>query len=350
MNVERVREFAGELGRKRAATGAVLLSYLGDRLGIWRAMAGAGPLGSAELAERTGLAERYLREWLAAQTVAGHVRYHPDTGRFELPDEHAAVLADETSPAFQGGALECAAAFWFSADRVAGAFRTGAGVGWHEHDPRLHTGVARFFEPLYRMSVVDQWLPALDGVADRLRAGAHVLDVGCGHGTSTILMATAFPGSHFLGVDYHEESVLAARAAAVKAGVEDRVEFLVAGSESYPAGSWDLICFFDALHDLGAPVEAAVRARSSLTPGGTLMVVEPFSRDRLEDSVGDPVALGYYTASTMACVPNSVAQHGAALGAQAGPERLHAVLREAGFGRVRTALETPYNLVLEARA
>ncbi|WP_084964264.1 class I SAM-dependent methyltransferase [Thermoactinospora rubra] len=349
MDLERVKRFAGDIALKRAGASAVLLSYLGDKLDIWRAMAGAGPLDSGELAARTGLSERHLREWLAAQAVAGHVIYDPGRGTFELPDEHAAVLADPDSPAYQGGGLECAAAFWLAADRIAEDFRTGRGVGWHEHDPRLFSGVARFFEPLYRTALVGQWLPALDGVADRLREGAHVLDVGCGHGGSTVLMAQTYPQSHFMGVDYHEESIAAAREAAKRAGVADRVEFLVADAHSYPAGSWDLICFFDALHDMGDPLGAAARARASLAPGGAVMVVEPFARDRLEDSIGSLVALSYYTASTMVCVPNSLAQDGAALGAQAGPDALAEMLRLAGFGRVRTALETDFNLVLEAR-
>ncbi|WP_188197034.1 methyltransferase domain-containing protein [Nonomuraea sp. SYSU D8015] len=350
MNPDKVKEFAMEIAGKRAAANAVLLTYLGDHLGIWSAMAGAGPVTSGELAARTGLAERYLREWLAAQAVAGHVTYDAATGRFELPDEHAAVLAHEGSPAFQGGGLEAAVAFWMAVDKIAEAFRTGAGVAWHDHDSRMFTGTARFFEPLYRASVVDQWLPALDGVVDRLREGAHVLDVGCGHGRSTILMAQAFPNAHFMGIDSHEESVLAAREEAAKAGVDDRVEFLVAGAHGYPAGSWDLICFFDSLHDMGDPVGAAATARRSLAEGGTVMVIEPFATDRLESSIGNPVALAYYAASTMVCVPNSLAQNGAALGAQAGPERLIDVLRSAGFGNVRQALATEFNLVLEARA
>lgn len=350
MNPDKVKEFAMNIAGKRAAASAILLTYLGDELGIWPALAGAGPVNSVELAERTGLAERYLREWLAAQAVAGHVTYDPATGRFELPAEHAAVLADESSPAFQGGGQEAAVAFYMAVDKIANAFRTGEGVAWHDHDSRMFTGTARFFGPLYRASVVDQWLPALDGVVDRLRSGAHVLDVGCGHGRSTILMAEAFPNSHFMGVDYHEESVLAAREAAAKAGVDDRVEFLVAEADAYPAGSWDLICFFDALHDMGDPVGAAARARSSLAEGGAVMVVEPFATDWLETSIGNPVALSYYTASTIVCVPNSMAQNGAALGAQAGPRRITEVLEAAGFGTVRRALETDFNLVLEARA
>jgi SAM-dependent methyltransferase len=350
MNPEKVQAFAMEIAGKRAGSSAILLTYLGDRLGIWAAMAGAGPMSSAELAARTGLAERYLREWLAGQAVTGHITYDPATGRFELPAEHAAVLADESSPAFQGGGNEATVAFWLAADKIADSFRTGSGVGWHEHDSRMFTGTARFFEPLYRASVVDQWLPSLDGVVDRLRHGGHVLDVGCGHGRSTILMAQAFPNCHFMGVDYHEESVLSAREAAAKAGVDDRVEFVVARADAYPDGRWDLICFFDALHDMGDPVGAAARAKTALAEGGSVMVVEPFATDRLENSIGNPIALSYYTASTIVCVPNSLAQHGSALGAQAGPRRLTEVLEAAGFGTVRHALETPFNLVLEARA
>ncbi|MEV4101168.1 class I SAM-dependent methyltransferase [Nonomuraea sp. NPDC049649] len=349
MDQQRVRDFAMEIAAERAHAGAVLLSYLGDRLGIWRAMAGAGPLDSAGLAARTGLSERYLREWLSGQAVAGHVTYDPASGRFELPAEHAAVLADEGGLAFQGGGLESMAAFWMAADRIAEAFRTGAGVPWGEQDPRMFSGTNRFFGPLYRGSLEQEWLPALDGVVERLREGARVLDVGCGRGTSTILMAQAYPQSRLLGVDVHEESMAAAREAAAGAGVAGRAEFLVADAESYPDGPWDLICFFDSLHDMGDPRAAAAKARASLAPGGTVMVVEPFARDRLEESVGDPVALTYYTASTVACVPNSLSQGGAALGAQAGPDRLSRVLAQAGFSHVRRALETPFNLVLEAR-
>jgi SAM-dependent methyltransferase len=282
--------------------------------------------------------------------VAGHLGYDPATGRFELPDEHAAVLADDDSVASRSGQIEAQAAMWLAVDHIAEAFRTGAGHAWHEHDPRLFSGVSRFFAPLYRRSLVEEWLPALDGVVDRLRAGAHVLDLGCGHGTATILMARAFPASRFEGVDSHPESVRAARKAAAEAGVADRVHFHEGEATGEAAGPWDLICFFDALHDLGDPVEAARQARLGLAEDGVLLIVEPAAADRLEDRIGDPVSMSYYTASTLLCLPNSLSQpEGLGLGAQAGAARLREVLAEAGFRRVRQALSTDYNLVIEAR-
>ncbi|WP_336211007.1 class I SAM-dependent methyltransferase [Nonomuraea sp. LPB2021202275-12-8] len=334
--------------QERVGAALSLLNNLGDQLGIWRAMAGAGPLTSAELAERTGLAERYLREWLGGQAVAGHVEYAD--GRYTLPPEHAAVLADDESPVAQIGGIEANAAMWLATDDIAEAFRTGAGFGWHQHDPRLFEGTARFFGPLYRQSLTQQWLPALDGVTDRLDAGARVLDVGCGHGTSTILMAQAYPKSRFEGVDSHADSVETATQAAAKAGVQDRARFSVADATAGLAGPWDLICFFDALHDMGDPVGAAARTREALAPDGTLFVVEPYAADRFEDRIGNPVSMSYYAASTFCCVPNSLAQDsGAALGAQAGESRITRVLTDAGFSRVRMPLATDFNLVFDAR-
>ncbi len=348
MDLEKARAFAGQVAQERVGASLSLLNYVGDVLGLWRAMAGAGAVTSAELAGRTGLAERYVREWLAGQTVAGHVTH--EDGRFTLPDEHAAVLADDESPFAQAGGLEVGAAMWLAADRIAEAFRTGGGVGWHEHDPRLFRGVSRFFAPLYRLSLVPQWLPALDGVVDRLVSGARVLDMGCGYGTSTILMAQAYPASRFEGIDSHARSVEAAWAAAKEAGVQDRVCFHVGDATEDMAGPWDLICFFDALHDMGDPVAAAARARQALTPDGTLLAVEPYASDRLEDRIGNPISMSYYTASTFLCVPNSLSQDsGFALGAQAGESRMVKLLGDAGFSRVRLALTTDYNLVFEAR-
>ncbi|WP_440073290.1 class I SAM-dependent methyltransferase [Streptosporangium sp. OZ121] len=350
MDLGKVEAFNQQIAQESLGASLTLSNYLGDRLGLFRAMAGVGLLTSEALAERTGLAERYVREWLATQSVAGHIDYDAESGAFALPDEHAAVLADDTSPASCSGEVEVVAAMWLSADRVAQAFRTGQGVGWHEHDARLLTGITRFFSPLYQMSLLEEWLPALDGVVDRLRGGAHVLDVGCGHGTSTILMAEAFPASRFEGTDYHAGLIQTANEAAVKAGVENRVHFHAADAADDMAGPWDLICFFDALHDMGDPVSAARQALAALADDGTLLVVEPAAADKLEDRIGNPVSMSYYASSTVLCVPNSLSQHpGLGLGAQAGYEAIRAVLTEAGFGSVRLVLTTEYNLVIEAR-
>jgi SAM-dependent methyltransferase len=333
-----------------------VLAYLGDRLGIYRAMAGAGPLTSGQLAGRTGLAERYLREWLAAQAAGGYLTYHPDGERFELPDEHAAVLAVEESPANVMGGFEVIAALWAGADRLGRAFRSGEGIGWDEHDPRLYRGVERFYAAGYRANLVVAWLPALDGVVAKLEHGASVLDVGCGHGAAVILMAKAFPASRFVGVDSHPASIEQARKAAADAGVADRVRFEPADAAGYGnAGAeagHDLVCFFDTLHDLGDPVGAAAHARAALAQEGTLMLVEPRAGDRLADNL-HPLGRVFYAASTQLCTPNALSQQdrpGAqALGAQAGPARLREVLEAAGFTRVRVAAETPVNLVLEAK-
>jgi SAM-dependent methyltransferase len=344
-----LEEFATKVALDRAVGYHAVLVYLGDRLGLWQTLASLEEATSAELAERSGLAERYVREWLGAQAAAGYVTYDGTSGRFRLPAEHALVLADDDSPAAGVSGFEVIAAVWASADRLANAFTTGEGVGWHEHDPRLFTGVQRFFRTQYRNSLVAEWLPAVDGLVERLEAGIRVADVGCGLGAATVLLAEAFPRSTFVGVDYHEESIRQARAAAEEAGVTDRVTFRAGDATSYE-GPFDLVCFFDAVHDMGDPVGALVHARRVLTPGGQVFAVEPFATDRLEESLGDPVALTYYAASSLLCVPNSVSQGGAALGAQAGPQRLTQAFADAGFPAARVAATTPYNLVIEARA
>jgi SAM-dependent methyltransferase len=344
-----LEEFATKVALDRAAGYHSVLVYLGDRLGLWRTLATLENATSAELAERSGVAERYLREWLGAQAAAGYVTYDAASGRFGLPLERAMVLADEDSPAAGVAGFEVIAAMWASADRLAHAYATGDGLGWHEHDPRLFTGVQRFFRTQYRTSLVAEWLPTVDGLVERLEAGIRVADVGCGLGAATVLLAEAFPRSTFVGIDYHEESIRQARAAAEEAGVADRVVFQVADAASYE-GPFDLVCFFDAVHDMGDPVGALSHARAALAPGGQVFAVEPFATDRLEDSLGDPVALTYYAASSALCVPNSISQGGDALGAQAGPARLTRAFEEAGFASAQVAAETPYNLVLEARA
>ena len=344
----KVQEFVGkaltDLGG--ALTAAQVL--IGDKLGLYRAMAGAGPMTPAELALRTETHERSIREWLAAQAASGYLTYDAETGRYALPDEHAAALADDESPACVLGGFQGMMAAMRGTTRIAEAFRSGSGVGWHEHDPELFVGTERFFRPGYNANLVGSWIPALDGVAGRLDRGIDVADVGCGLGASTIIMAKAFPRSRFTGFDYHPESIATARERAERAGVAERVRFEVAAAKSYP-GRYDFVTFFDCLHDMGDPVGAARHVRSSLAPDGTWMLVEPFAHDRVEHNL-NPVGRVFYGASTLICTQASLAQEvGLALGAQAGEARLREVLREAGFGQVRRATETPFNMVLEVR-
>lgn len=343
-----VEEFYGKVAVDQAAAYNAVLVYLGDRLGLWRTLASVDAVTSEELAERTGFAERYLREWLSAQAAAGYVQYDAATRSFALSAEGAMVLADETGPAFAGATYEVIAAVWAATDKLAHAWATGEGVAWHDHDPRLYRGVDRFYSVAYRTSLVAEWLPAVDGLVARLEAGIRVADIGCGLGTATILMAEAFPRSTFVGVDYHEESIRRARVAAQGAGVDDRVRFEVGDAAAY-GGEFDLVCFFDAVHDMGDPVGVLAHARSLLAPDGVAFAVEPYAEDRLEDNLLNPVALPFYAASSALCVPHSIADGGAALGAQAGPAKLTAAFVEAGFRSARVAATSVGNLVLEAR-
>lgn len=340
-----VHQAVGDLGA--AISG--LLVHIGDRLGLYKAMASAGPVTSADLATRTGTAERYVREWLGNQAAGGYVCYDPKTGTYELPAEHAMVLAGEDSPVFLGGAFESVASCYTDHDLFMEAFRTGAGVGWEEHDDRLFTGVVRFFRPGYAAHLVDEWLPALDGVVAKLHDGASVADVGCGQGASTAIMAGAFEKSTFIGFDYHEPSITAARRAAADAGLDHRARFEVATAKDFAGAGYDLICMFDCLHDMGDPLGAARHIRDALAPDGTLMLVEPMAGDAVEQNI-NPVGRVYYGLSTVICTPASIAQDvGLGLGAQAGEARLVELLREAGFSSVRRAAQTPFNLILEAR-
>ncbi|HEX7131580.1 MAG TPA: class I SAM-dependent methyltransferase [Iamia sp.] len=338
------------VGRAVTDVGTVLggsMAVLGDRLGLYRAMAGAGPLTAAELASRTGTVERYVREWLSAQAATGYVTYEGEN-RFSLPAEHAVALTDESSPACVIGAFETALAAVHSTDRLAAAFRDGSGVGWGEHHHDLYEGCERFFRPGYQANLVSTWLPALDGVEEKLVAGARVADIGCGHGASTVLMAAAYPASAFTGFDAHEASIEEARRRAAAAGVGDRTTF-EARVVAEVTGSYDLVCFFDCLHDMGDPEGALARARDLLAPDGTIMLVEPMAGDRLEDNL-NPVGAAYYGFSTLLCTPSSLSQDvGAALGAQAGEARLREVAAGAGFNTLRRVAETPFNLVLEVR-
>ena len=331
------------------ATLNAALVVLGDKLGLYRALAGAGPLAPAELAERTGTAERYVREWLNAQAAGGYVEYDPASGRYTLPPEQAVALTDPDSPAFLPGFFQIAVGSVLDSPRIVEAARTGAGLGWHEHGSDVFDGCERFFRPGYNASLIPEWLPALDGVVGKLEAGALVADIGCGHGSSTILMAQAFPESSFVGSDYHEGSIQTARQRAQSAGVADRVRFEVAPAAAYSGSGYDLVTMFDCLHDMGDPVGAARHVRSTLKPDGTWMIVEPRAGDRVEENL-NPVGRAYYGFSTLLCTPASLSQDvGLALGAQAGEARIRDVTATGGFTRFRRAAETPFNLVFEAR-
>ena len=322
---------------------------LGDKLGLYKGLAAGGPQTPAELAKRTGTAERYVREWLSSQAAGGYVTLDAASGKFHLSEEQAFTLADEKSPAFLPGAFQLALAATKAVPRLVEAFRSGEGMGWHEHDHELFHGTERFFRPGYAANLVSQWIPALTGVQDRLKAGAKVADVGCGHGSSTVLMAQSFPKSTFVGYDYHEGSIQTARERAREAGVADRTKFEVAKAKDYPGSGYDFVTFFDCLHDMGDPVGAAKHVRSTLSPEGTWMIVEPFANDRLEQNL-NPIGRAFYSASTLLCTPASLSQEvGLALGAQAGEARMKNVVMSGGFTRFRRATETPFNLIYEAR-
>ena len=331
------------------ATLNTALVVMGDRLGLYRSLAGAGPLSPAELAERTGTAERYVREWLNAQAAGGYVEYDPDSGRYTLPPEQAVALTEPDSPAYLPGLFQTALGSVLDSPKIAEATRSGAGFGWHEHVHDVHEGCERFFRPSYNARLISDWLPVLDGVPAKLERGALVADVGCGHGASTILMAQAFPNSTFVGSDYHDGSIGTARRRAQEAGVAGRVSFDTAPAAAYGGTGYDLVTMFDCLHDMGDPVGAARHVRGTLKPDGTWMIVEPHAGDRVEENL-NPVGRAYYGFSTLLCAPASLSQEvGLALGAQAGEARIRDVVTAGGFTQFRRVSETPFNLVFEAR-
>ena len=345
----KLEAFMGQVVTDMGAIISAPLMALGDRLGLYRGMAGAGPLTSQELADKVGIAERPLREWLRNQAAGGYVSYDPDADTYSLPAEHALALADEDSPLYVLGIFDSVAALYAKESEIEDAFRTGEGMGWHEHDHRLFRGTERFFRPGYRAHLVPEWIPALDGVQEKLEAGAKVADIGCGHGASTIIMAQAFPNSEFFGFDYHDASIEQARKRAADEGLGDRISFGVAPAKSFPGEEYDLVCVFDCLHDMGDPLGAATHIHEVLATDGTWMIVEPYAKDTVEENL-NPVGRVFYGASTVICTPASLAQEvGLALGAQAGEAQLASLITEAGFSRVRRATETPFNLVLEAR-
>jgi hypothetical protein len=347
MNEEKLNALVGQLLQDLGGGASTALVRIGDQLGIYKALQNTDPMTSTELAEATGLAERYLREWLSAQAASGYVSYDPNGDKFSLSPEQSAIFADEDSPAFLTPAFDAVAAYLGNQDAVAEGFKTGAGIGWGNQTECLFCAVAKFFRPGYKANLVGSWLPALDGVVEKLERGIKVADVGCGHGISTVIMAEAFPNSQFTGFDFHEGSIIEARGHAKEHGL-DNLQFETSLAKEYP-GKYDLVCIFDCLHDMGDPAGAMAHVHSSLASEGTCMVVEPQAGDSLADNL-NPIGRLFYSASTMVCVPTSLSQEvGAALGAQAGETRLREVMMSGGFSNVRRATETPFNMVLELR-
>jgi SAM-dependent methyltransferase len=331
------------------ATLNAALVVMGDRLGYYQALADDGPATPGELAERTNTSEHYTREWLNAQAAGGYVEYDSSTGTYTLPPEQTVALTDPSSPAYLPGFFQIALGTVHHTSETIEAARSGAGIGWHEHTSDVHVGCERFFRPSYNANLLPSWLPALEGVVEKLERGARVADIGCGHGASTILMAEAFPRSEFVGSDYHQESIETARLRAAEAGLGERIRFEAAPAAGFSGSGYDLVTTFDALHDMGDPVGAARHVRESLAPDGTWMLVEPMAGDKVEDNL-NPVGRAYYGFSTLLCTPGSLSQPvGLALGTQAGPARIRDVTTAAGFTRFRTVAQTPFNLVFEVR-
>jgi SAM-dependent methyltransferase len=348
LDVNKLNEFIGRFVTDLGAAVHTGMVVIGEKLGLYKALAG-GPLSSAELAAKSQTDERYLREWLASQAAGGYITYDETTHKFSLNEEQAFALTNEDSPAYLPGAFELALGSLAAVPRIADSFRSGAGMGWHEHDDGVFHGCEKFFRPGYAANLVSSWIPALHDVKEKLEAGARVADVGCGKGASTLLLAKAFPKSRFFGFDYHDKSIEAARESARRAGVGDRVNFEVSKAKEFPGKDYDLVAVFDCLHDMGDPIGAAAHVRQSLAKDGTWMIVEPFANDQLKDNL-NPVGRVYYSFSTLLCTPCSRSQEvGLCLGAQAGEQRIREVVSSAGFTRFRRATETPFNIVYEAR-
>jgi 2-polyprenyl-3-methyl-5-hydroxy-6-metoxy-1,4-benzoquinol methylase len=346
---EKLHAFMGKLVGDLGAMMSVGPMLVGEKLGLYKALAQGGQMTPEELAKATGTVERYVREWLCSQAASGFVDHDAESGRFSMNPEQAVALGIEESPFYFLGAIDLAVAMMKAEPKILDRFKTGEGMGWHEHDQCLFRGTERFFRPGYMRSLMSEWIPALTGIQGKLEAGGSVADVGCGHGSSTILMAQAFPKSRFFGFDYHAPSIEWARKAAAAAGVSDRVKFDVGTAKDFPGKDYTLVTFFDCLHDMGDPAGAAKHVRSTLAADGSWMVVEPFANDNVKDNL-NPVGRVFYSASTFLCTPASLAQEvGLALGAQAGEARLAKVITEGGFKSVRRAAETPFNIVLEAR-
>ena len=348
LDMNKLNQFVGRFVTDLGAAVHTGMVVIGEKLGLYKALAG-GPMSSAELAAKTGTDERYLREWLASQAAGGYIEYDEKTNTFSMNPEQVFTLANEDSPANLPGAFELALGSLAAVPRIADSFRTGAGMGWHEHEDGVYHGCEKFFRPGYAANLVSSWIPALEGVKEKLEAGAKVADVGCGKGASTVLMAKAFPRSHFFGFDYHDKSIDAANDSAKREGLDDRVKFDVSKAKNFPGMDYDFVAVFDCLHDMGDPVGAAAHVRDSLAEDGTWMIVEPYANDELKDNL-NPVGRVYYSFSTLLCTPCSRSQEvGLCLGAQADESRIREVVSKAGFTRFRRATETPFNIVYEAR-
>lgn len=348
INEEKLNAFMGKVVGDFGAALSTSLAYIGQKLGLYKAMAGAGPVTASELAARTGTVERYVREWLINQAAGGYVEYEPATGRYILPPEQAVALTDETSPFFVGGGFYVVKAMTQAQSRIEKAFQNGGGMLWGEHDPDLFVGTERFFRPGYTAHLIAEWIPALKGADAKLKKGAKVADIGCGHGASTIIMARAFPNSKFYGFDNHAPSIEHAHQAAAVAGLSDRIVFQVADATSFPGENYDLIAFFDCLHDMGNPLGAAKRAFETLAEDGNVLIVEPMAGNTVEENI-NPIGRTFSAASTLCCTPNSLAMGGPGLGAVATEKALGDVVRAGGFPHFRRATETPFNRVFEAR-
>ncbi len=347
--MEQTQNFTGQVVTDVAAAISGVMTTIGHRLGLYKALAGAGMVTSSALAEKTSLHERYVREWLNNQVAGGYIIYEPKSGLYELPDAHVPVLAVEDSPVFLVPALEVCASLWFDRKKIESAFQTGDGIAWDGHHEGLYCGCEALFKPGYEASLVSDWIAALDGVEAKLKSGAKIADIGCGHGASAIIMAEAFPNATVVGIDAHKASIKIAKERAIGAGVGANLKFETALAKTYTEKDFDLICFMDCLHDMGDPIGAASHAYRALKPGGTLLLVEPAAEDGVENNI-NPVSRLYYAASTGVCTPCSLSQEvKTGLGAQAGPKKLSEVLREAGFANVRVAARTPFKIILEAR-
>jgi SAM-dependent methyltransferase len=348
INEDKMNQFLGKVIGDFGASLGSALGYIGQKLGLYKAMATDGPATPAELAERTNTNERYVREWLINQAAGGYVEYDAQTGRFSLSPEQAVALTDELSPFYVGGGFFVVKAMSAAVSRIEDHFRNGGGILWGDHDPDLFTGTERFFRPGYTAHLVASWIPALTGIDEKLKSGGKVADVGCGHGASTIIMARAYPNSEFWAFDNHEASINHAREAAKTAGVSDRVHFEVANAQSIPDNNYDLIAFFDCLHDMGDPVGACKRAAEVLAPGGSALIVEPMAGNTVEENF-NPIGRTFAGASTLCCTSNSLALDGPALGAVAPEDKIRETVLAGGFGQFRRATETPFNRIFEAQ-
>ena len=348
LNETELHNLLGKVVTEMGAAANGPLITIGDKLGLYKTLSDSGELTSHELADKTNTAERYVREWLSAQAASGYVEYNVTNEKFSMTPEQTAVFGNNKSPVFMTGAFSVISSLYHDAPKIEKAFQTGEGVSWGDHNNCLFCGTEKFFSPSYEGNLIDNWLPALDGVVEKLQQGAKVADIGCGHAASTIIMAKAFPSSTFIGFDFHEASIDEAKEKAKAAGLTN-VSFEVATAKDFPGSNYDFIAFFDCLHDMGDPVGACAHVTEALKPDGTCMVVEPFAKDSLEENL-NPVGRAFYSFSTMLCTPCSLNQEvGLALGAQAGEKRLKDVITRGGFTKVKRAMETPFNLILEAR-